>query len=315
MTLLRALHELSRLNKPVVLACGVFDGVHRGHQQVLNAAKAKAHALGALVVVVTFDPHPVRLLRPEQAPPLLCSSNHELLILERLGVDVVLVCPFDHARAAQPAGDFVEELVQSCFDLRAICVGEDWRFGKDRAGDVALLRAYGERFGFEAVGVPLLQLPGVVVSSTLIRQAVKDGDLARAREMLGRYYSVYGTVVHGDALARTLGFPTANIAVENEQLPPAGVYVVQAHWQGRVVPGVANLGRRPTVTLANQDLSLEVHLFDFDADLYGQTMEVDFLQHLRAEIAFPGLDALKAQIAQDCEVARRYFADLAGSGP
>jgi riboflavin kinase / FMN adenylyltransferase len=315
MIVLRALHELSHIRGPVVLACGVFDGVHLGHQAVLRAAKEKAAELNARAVVLTFDPHPAKVLRPESAPPRLCSAAHELLILQRFGMEAVVVCPFNQERADQPAEEFLDEITRHCTELRAICVGEDWRFGRDRRGDITTVKRCGEQLGFEAVPVPLLKLPGIVVSSTQIRQAIAAGDLGRARQMLGRNYSVYGMVIHGNALARTLGFPTANIAVENEQLPPAGVYAVTARWQDKLLPGVANLGHRPTITPHNQTLSLEVHLFDFDSDLYGEMMEIDFLHRLRDEQKFSGLDALKAQIATDTQQARDYFRLTSGSEP
>jgi riboflavin kinase/FMN adenylyltransferase len=306
MTVLHRLQDLDQFTEPVVLAFGVFDGVHLGHQAVLQSAAALAD--GGLVVVFTFHPHPARLLRPESAPKLLCSPQHELALLQRTGVDAVLRCPFDLALAQLEAEVFLEQIRHSCPLLKGMCVGEDWRFGKGRAGDVALLKSWGERYGITVRGVPQLAEGGEAVSSTRIRQAVSEGGLEAAARLLGRPYGVYGTVVAGRQLARTLGFPTANLAIENEQLPPAGVYVVQVRLPDQsLAPGVANLGRRPTVTPDEQELNLEVHLLDFSGDLYGQALEVEFLHRLRNEQTFPGLDALKAQIAADVEAARLWW--------
>ena len=305
MNLMRSIDDLSRLQQPVVLAFGMFDGVHRGHQAVLQRAQQAAADCGGVPLVFTFDPHPIRVLRPSSAPKLLCSTDHELLLLERAGLDAVLLCPFDAELAALSADDFIRKIHAACANLVAICVGEAWLFGKARSGNVEVLRRLGAEMGFSVHAVPSVTDGENTVSSTLVRQAVEAGDLALAERYLGRCYGVYGKVIHGDQLARTLGFPTANIAVENEQLPPAGVYAVRVRLDGRSLTGVANLGKRPTVTPANQDLSLEVHLFDFSEDLYGKAMEVDFVgPRLREEIPFPGLEALKAQIAKDCATAQ-----------
>jgi riboflavin kinase/FMN adenylyltransferase len=306
MTVLHRLQDLAQFTEPVVLAFGVFDGVHLGHQAVLKSAATLAD--GALVVVFTFHPHPARLLRPESAPKLLCSPPHELELLRRTGVNAVLRCPFDLALAQLEAEVFLEQIRQHCPTLKGMCVGEDWRFGKGRTGDVALLKDWGQRYGIVIHGVAQFAVGGEAVSSTRIRQAVSGGDLAEAARLLGRPYGVFGTVVAGRQLARTLGFPTANLAVENEQLPPAGVYVVQVRLADQsLVRGVANLGRRPTVTPDEQELNLEVHLLDFSADLYGHALEVEFLHRLRDEQTFPGLDALKAQIAADVEATQLWW--------
>ena len=307
MTVLHDIDELGSIAGPVVLAIGFFDGVHIGHQQVIAQALQRAAERSATMVLMTFDPHPLRVLRPEIAPKLLCSMEHQTRVLTSYGVGHMLLCKFDREFAEIGAETFVERLKAACA-LDSIFVGEAWRFGKGRRGDVALIRS----LGVDAFGVPSVMRGEKVVSSTLVRQAVERGDLAAAKDLLGRDYSVLGRVIEGRKLARTLGFPTANLDVQNEQLPPAGVYAVRASIDGSWCDAVANLGHRPTVEPDAQALSLEVHVFDTDFDLYGRVVEVRFIKHLRDEVKFAGLDELKAQIACDCVKAREVLA-LAGN--
>ncbi len=306
LTLLHTIAELASIEGPVVLAIGVFDGVHLGHQAVIRQAQARAARQGATLVLMTFDPHPMRVLRPGSAPKLLCATEHQVIILERLGLTHLLLCRFDEAFAQTAAEAFVHQLAASCRVLDSIFVGETWRFGARRGGDIHLLQNMGAELRFEAFGVSPVMGTDQVISSTLIRQAVERGDFAAARELLGRDYTVLGTVIEGRKLARQMGFPTANLDVHNEQLPPAGVYAVRALIGEAWHNGVANLGHRPTVAEADA-LSFEVHVFDFEADLYGQLVEVRFEKHLREERKFSGLDELKDQIALDCDEARRVL--------
>lgn len=303
MHVLRSIAGLSALSGPVSLAIGVFDGVHLGHQAVIGAALENAAHHGGEAVVVTFDPHPARVIRPEQSPRMLCSTAHKLAIIERLGVRQALVCAFDEAFSRIEARAFVGSLAAACQRLAFISVGFAWRFGHRGAGDIHLLADLGQELGFCVHGVPPVRVAGEVVSSTLIRDAVTAGDFDRASRFLGRGYTVAGTVMRGDQLGRQIGFPTANVDVHCEQLPPPGVYAVRALWDGRSHPAVANLGRRPTVS-QSADLTLEAHLLDFEGDLYGREMEIAFVQKLRDEVKFPGLDELKAQIARDTQAAR-----------
>jgi len=298
MTVLNNIAELGSINGPVVLAIGFFDGVHVGHQQVIAQALHRARERSATMVLMTFDPHPLRVLRPEIAPKLLCSTEHQMRVLTSYGVTHVLLCKFDREFAEIAAETFVERLKSAC-SLDSIFVGESWKFGKGRRGDVAMIRSV----GVDAFGVPSVMHEDKVVSSTLVRQAVERGDLPGAKALLGRDYTVLGRVIQDRQLARQLGFPTANLDVQNEQLPPVGVYVVEALLDDVWLPGVANLGRRPTV-VDEGALSLEVHLLDFARDIYGHLLEVRFLQHLRNEKKFNGLDELKAQIAIDVSMAR-----------
>lgn len=308
MHVLHSISELGQIQRPIVLAFGVFDGLHLGHQEVIRRAQAHARGIGAEMVLFTFSPHPVRVLRPELAPRLLCSLDHELLLLEKLGVETVLICPFDKDLAATPAGSFISQVAQRCQKLSAIFVGETWRFGKGREGDVLMLQLLGKQLGFEAFGIAPVEFNGQVVSSTAIRRAVEEGDLTTAHDLLGRPYSVLGTVVQGKQLGRTLGFPTANVDVQNEQLPPLGVYAVRAKLEHTWHPAVANLGLRPTLA-DSEHISLEVHLLDYQGNLYNKQLEVRFIRHLRSEKKFPHLEALRAQISQDCALAHAVLSE------
>ena len=305
LTLLHDIAELTKIERPVVLAIGVFDGVHRGHQAVIRQAQARAAQRDAVMVLMTFDPHPMSVLRPGAKPKLLCTTKHQALIVARYDVTHLLLAKFDDAFARTSAEDFVHSLAAIC-KLDAIFVGETWRFGAKRAGDITLLQKLGAALNFEAFGVKPVMSGDKVISSTLCRQAVESGDFATAKELLGRDYSVLGTVIEGRKLARQLGFPTANLDVHNEQLPPTGVYAVRALVGETWHHGVANLGHRPTVAEADA-LSFEVHLFEFNGDLYGQLVEIVFVEHLRAEQKFAGLDELKGQIAKDSAEAKRVL--------
>ena len=304
---IHAVPELARIPGPLFLAVGVFDGVHLGHQAVILRALAAAQRDGGTAVVVTFDPHPVRVLRPSHAPRLLTSTAHKLRLIRALGVMHQLVIHFDLNFAATPPEDFIRALAAAARPLREICVGFEWSFGKGRAGNLALLERLGAQLGFAEVGVPAVEIDGEIVSSTLIRRAVEAGDLGRAARLLGREFTILGTVVEGDRVGRTLGFPTANLSAHNEQYPPNGVYAVEARRGNQVVAGVANIGVRPTVKHAGGERLLEVHLFDFDQDIYGEDLEITFRKFLRPEQKFAGLDALRAQIARDVEAARAVF--------
>ena len=328
---LRSISELSEIGGPVVLAAGVFDGFHLGHRAVIERAIADARAVGGTPIVMTFDPHPAAILRPENAPPLLTSTRHKLRLLGEAGVQHALVLEFTREFAAKPPEIFIAELAAACSPLREICVGEDWAFGKERAGNLALLKSLGMKLGFDAIGIPAVAVDGRPVSSTVIRAAVEEGELDIAARLLGRDFGVFGKVIEGRRLGRTLGFPTANVRPESEQLPPNGVYAVRvavaAEGTRRAIPsheeelavsgekvspplaiggyfGIANVGVRPTVSGEGAQRLVEVHLFDFSGELYGCDLEVSFLRFVRAEQKFPNLDALRSQIASDVASVR-----------
>lgn len=305
MHVLRAIGELAELPGPLFLAIGVFDGVHLGHQAVISTSAQHAVEAGGTPVVVTFDPHPAKVLRPEKAPRLLTATQHKIALIRDLGVAHLLVVTFDREFANTPPEEFVHQLVRHSKPLREICVGHEWSFGKNRAGNLALLQKLGAEHHFNVVGIKPVGVNGTVVSSTAIRHAVETGDFARAAAMLGREYTILGTVKRGAQLGRQLGFPTANLSAHSEQFPPNGVYVCEARLGEEVFRGVANLGVRPTIDSEKPERLLELHLFDLDREIYGQDVEVRFTRYLRAEQKFESLDALKAQIARDVEAARR----------
>ncbi|MEQ1852930.1 MAG: bifunctional riboflavin kinase/FAD synthetase [Chthoniobacteraceae bacterium] len=305
---LHSITDLAELRGPMFLAIGVFDGVHLGHRAVLEHTLRAAASGEGTAVALTFDPHPATVLRPRQAPALLTSTRHKLRLIGLLGFQHALVVEFNARFAATEPGDFVKELAGAARPLRQICVGEGWAFGKGRAGNLDMLRSLADGLGFEVIGLPAVAVDGTAVSSTIIRAAVEAGDLLLAGRLLGREFSVLGTVIAGRKMGRTLGFPTANLRPESEQLPPNGVYAVRVAMNDTEVPGVANIGTRPTVTPDATERVLEVHLLDFTGDLYGTDLEVSFCQFLRAEKKFPDLEALRVQIAADIGHARKALA-------
>jgi riboflavin kinase/FMN adenylyltransferase len=312
MKVLHSIAELADVPGPVVLAIGVFDGLHLGHRSVLSRALREAERLGGTAVPLSFDPHPARVLRPEQPPLLLTATEHKLRLLAAMGFHNTLLLSFDAALRATSADAFVRSLASAARPLAAVCVGHQWSFGRGREGNLELLARLGAELHFEEIGVPEVEWKGEPVSSTRIRNAVASGDISLASQLLGRGYTVLGEVCHGRALGRTIGFPTANLTLFNEQLPPNGVYAVRGTLLGddpREAPfcGVANLGHRPTVDGGGTRPSLEVHLFDFAGDLYGRRLEVEFVSFLREEKRFGSLALLQDQIARDASHARELL--------
>jgi riboflavin kinase / FMN adenylyltransferase len=302
------LEDLPALEVPLHLALGVFDGVHVGHQAVIARAVNAATRDGGLAGLLTFDPHPIRVIAPQKAPSsLLETLEHKARVVADLGVQLFVPLHFDLEMAKMPASEFIAKLTAA--PVRTIAVGEDWRFGHHRSGDVTFLENEAARRGFRLEAVAPVMHDGDRISSTRIRQAIRDGNLQDAEDMLGRAYTVAGTVVEGRKLGRTIGFPTANLATGEAQLPPDGVWAVQVFLSGnRTLAGVANLGHRPTV---NGDARLlEVHLLDFLEDLYGESIEVRFQKHLRPEAKFHSIDALRAQIQRDAEEARQVLGPI-----
>ena len=305
MHILRSIPELAPIPGPVFLAIGVFDGVHLGHQAVISTAARHAAEAGGTAVVVTFDPHPAKILRPQESPRLLTATQHKIALIRALGVSHLLVLKFDRELASTSPEEFVRQLVAAAQPLREICVGQEWSFGKNRAGNLALLKELGARLNFNVIGVEPVTSNGTIVSSTEIRKAVEAGDFASAARMLGRDYTILGTVEEGKHLGKSLGFPTANLSAHSEQFPPNGVYAAEGLLAGEKVRGVVNLGVRPTVADGPPQRVLEFHLFDIDRDLYGEEIELRFLRYLRPEKKFENLAALREQIARDVVEARR----------
>jgi riboflavin kinase/FMN adenylyltransferase len=307
MKLLQSVEQLSSISGPIHLAIGVFDGVHLGHQSVITRAIAAAARTGGASVVLTFHPHPVRVLRPEKAPRLLTSTQHKTALIEQLGVSALLIQEFSLAFSRTPPRDFILQLLLHAKGLQTICVGEGWSFGANRSGSVDLLRELAASEGFTLDIVEPVIVDGDVVSSTRVREAVERGELEDAAKLLGRPFTVLGTVTKGNHLGRQLGFPTANLRAHNEQFPPNGVYAVRAWHKAKEYGGVVNIGIRPTLEQTKGERILEIHLFDFDQDIYGDEVEVGFLEYLRPEKKFDGLAQLREQIGRDAAVAREIY--------
>lgn len=285
----------------------MFDGVHLGHQHVIRQALIDARATGAKSVVATFDPHPLAVVRPDKAPRLLQPLAQRIRDIGRLGADAVLVLRFDAEFSRQTGEQFVRALASGFGSLRSFTVGQGFHFGHGRSGNVPLLRTLGRELGFTINAMAPIQIGPEAVSSTRVRTALREGRFAHVAELLGRPYSLSGNVISGDRVGRTLGFPTANIPVEGLELPPPGVYAARVRHAGAEYGGALNLGMRPTLGSPEPQLRFEVHLIDFDGDLYGAELEVEFVKQLRAERKFAGLDALKAQIARDVAAARQLL--------
>jgi len=307
MMLLHSVEQLSSVEGPIHLAIGVFDGVHLGHQSVINRASAAAAKAGGTSVVLTFHPHPVRVLRPEKAPRLLTSTQHKTLLIEKLGIGALLIQEFSLAFSRTPPRDFILQLLRYAKELRTICVGEGWSFGANRSGSVSLLRELAASEGFDLDTVEAVVIEGEAVSSTRVREAVEKGELDQAAKFLGRPFTVLGTVTKGNLLGRQLGFPTANLRTHNEQFPPNGVYAVKAWHEAKEYGGVVNIGVRPTLEQTKGERILEIHLFDFDRDIYGDEVEVSFLEYLRPEKKFQSLTQLREQIGRDASIARGIY--------
>jgi riboflavin kinase/FMN adenylyltransferase len=296
-----------------VLAIGTFDGVHRGHVRVVATLAREAGELDAVPVVLTFDPHPAQVLRGS-APAVLCDLDERLELLEQLGVDTTIVQNFTHAFADQSAEQFIDRLTRGR-DLAALVLTAESAFGRDREAGLPAVRRLASKFGYRVVEVDRLANRGQIVSSTVLRKAVADGRLSEARRLLGRRHAVTGTVVEGDRRGRDLGYPTANLRFDEDvALPPDGIYAVRVRWtdeRGVIQrkPGVASLGVRPTFGEGGARL-LEVNVFDFNGDLYGRRLRVEFVRRLRGEKRFASAQALIAQMDRDAARARRILESL-----
>lgn len=298
--------DLPRASRGCCVAWGMFDGVHLGHQHVIRAALADAATHQAPSVVFTFDPHPLAVVRPDRAPRLLQPLSQRLRAFADLGLHTGLVFPFTTEVARWSGETFIRWLVSEAGGLRSLSVGEGFQFGQARSGDVGLLRRLGQELGFGVHVAPPVAVGGEVVSSSRIRQCLREGKLELVTELLGRPYALSGVVERGDGLGRKWGVPTANLGIEGLELPPSGVY---AAWVCRMGhggdhPAVLNLGVRPTLGRPEGAQRFEVHLLDFEADLYGEELEVTFVEFLRPERRFESLDALRHQIHRDQEAAR-----------
>lgn len=306
MQLIRGLHNLSQVEPGCVLTIGNFDGVHRGHQALLTQLVAESRARGVPATVMLFEPHPQEYFAGDKAPARLQTLVEKLAKLERFGVERVLCLHFGAELAAMSAEAFIEDLLVHRLGVRYLVVGDDFRFGNKRRGDFAMLAEAGVRLGFEVVGTDSHCVADCRVSSTRIREALAEGDLALAEVMLGEPFAIAGRVAHGDKRGRTIGFPTANIALKRRVVPVSGVFAVEVQGaDARVRHGVANIGLRPTV--GGLKPRLEVFLFDFAGDLYGRRLNIVLREKVRDERKFENFEALKRQIELDAETARNYF--------
>jgi len=291
--------------RPVVASIGNYDGVHLGHQEILRLVVGDARRRGLPALLITFDPHPASVLAPERRPRLLQTRRQKLDRLQDTGLTDLLLLEFNEDMAALGGEQFVDGLLAPRLSLATIHVGENFRFGRGRAGDLTLLRQIGERLGFDVNGVPPVCLGETMISSSAIRAAIAEGDVEQAQRMLGRPFSVLGEVVRGDGRGHSLQCPTANLECDNELVPRPGVYVTETVALASRCPSLTNVGYRPTVGGAS--LSVETHLLDFDEDLYGERLEIRFLAHLRDEERFEGLSELADQLARDRAAAESYF--------
>lgn len=307
MELIRGLHNLRPRHRGCVATIGAFDGVHRGHQAVIGEVLTRARECGLPATVIVFEPLPREYFAPVQAPPRLMSFREKVPVLRELGVDRLLRIHFDRRFSVIRATDFIREVWVEGLGARHIVVGDDVHFGRGREGNIQLLREWGERFGFSVGSTSTVSLADERVSSTRLRALLMDGDFESAERLLGRPYSMAGKVVVGKRLGATIGVPTANLELRRLRAPLAGVYAVEVRGLGpEPLPGVANVGTRPTVADGTK-ANLEVHILDFGQNIYRRTIDVVFRKRLRDERRFDSLDALKTQIATDIAAARAFF--------
>jgi riboflavin kinase / FMN adenylyltransferase len=310
MKFIRGQHNLSVDHEGCVATIGNFDGIHRGHQRVIEQVNEKAHKLNLPSVLITFEPQPREFFTPDSVPARLTRLREKLDVLRTLSIDEVLCLRFCKALAELTAEQFVQEILVDGLNVRYLVVGDDFRFGKNRTGDYHFLQSAGKALGFDVSNTHSCIYNGSRISSTVIRESLRNGDLETAKIMLGRDYSMCGRVAHGDKRGRTIGFPTANIYLHRITSPVSGVYAVELHsddprLQAGSLFGVANVGQRPTVE--GTRTLLEVHLFDFNHDIYGARVQVKFIHKIREEQRFDSIEALKAQINVDAQQAKALF--------
>ncbi len=285
-----------------VITLGNFDGIHLGHQELIRKVIQRAKETRAQSIVVTFRPHPLKILAPEKCPPLISIYEEKIKLFEKLGVDVLVKIPFTIEFAKMSPEEFVKGVLCDTLGAKEIFVGFNYRFGRGREGNIATLRALGERLGFTVREVEQVSLDGEVISSTKIRSLLKDGEVEHAARLLGRTYAITGIVVKGDGRGKGLGFPTANIAPKHSIIPADGVYAVRLFVRDKFYDGIANIGMRPT--FGKHDLAIEVHVFDFNEDIYGEEISLYFIGKIREEKKFDGPGELIRQIRADIETAR-----------
>lgn len=305
----RIIHDLAELQSPLrkpVLTIGNFDGVHRGHLALFERVKIRARTIGGVSVVMTFQPHPIKIMKPEKAPLLITPTQQKLALIAQAAIHTILCLPFDATFAAISSENFVQDILVGKIGVKELVVGYDYTFGHNRTGDIELLRGMGKSLGFQVHVVQPVLMGKRVVSSTSIRELIRAGELAEAKKLLGRDYQICGTVVKGkNRGGRLLGFPTANLELVDELTPKEGVYAVKVVIDDRLYNGVTNIGHNPT--FGQGPLSIETHILDYSGDLLGQTIRVNFMHRLRAEKTYKGIEELARQIHLDIKVAREHL--------
>ncbi|NIQ02142.1 MAG: bifunctional riboflavin kinase/FAD synthetase [Nitrospinaceae bacterium] len=288
-----------------VMSIGNFDGVHMGHQIIFRRVAEIAHQNNGTGIVFTFEPHPLKILAPDKMPPLLTTFRKKMELIEQCGIDQVICADFNQQFADQQPRDFAKNILVDRIGVREIVVGYDYAFGRGREGTITYLKKMGEEFGFKVHVTDPVQIDGHRVSSSYVRELIEEGDVVRARQFLGRFYTIQGPVVHGYKTGRGIGFPTANIDTHTFQMPAIGVYAVLVRHGDRQYSGVVNIGFNPTF---NRDrLSVEVHIFDFDESIYGAEIEIAFVERIRGEIQFASAEELVAQIEKDIATAKNIL--------
>jgi len=298
-----------KIKKPTVATIGIFDGIHRGHKKILRVLKNIARETKAKSCVLTFHPHPSKILHPHRTPPMLISTKHKLNLLAQEGVDIAILINFTKDFADINPVRFVEEVLVKRMNVRGLLVGKNFLFGKDKSGTVKSLYRLGRRFGFKVHVIQPLKLDGKIISSTLIRRVIMSGELDRAKELLGRDVSILGTVTEGAKRGRILGFRTANLDLHHEAVPPSGVYIVKVKLENEEYRGILNIGFQPTFKKkkVRGERTTEVHIFNFNKSIYGKDIEVIFLKRIRSERRFKNKECLLLRIKKDVEIAKRYF--------
>lgn len=305
MILITDLKNIKKKFDNSILTLGNFDGLHLGHQELVRMIIQRAREMGALSMVVTFRPHPLKILAPEKCPPLISIYEEKIRLFERLGIDVLVKIPFTLEFSSMSPEDFVRDILCDTLGAREIFVGYNYRFGRGREGDIQKLRTLGEKYGFTVREIEQIAVDGEAISSSKIRTLLRDGDVEHAAKLLGRNYAITGIVVRGDGRGKGLGFPTANIASKHTIIPSDGVYAVRLVVRERVYDGIANIGMRPTFN--KKVLAIEVHVFNFSEDIYGEDISLYFLRKIREEKKFKGAEALVTQIKSDIEAAKEIL--------
>lgn len=309
MKLIEKLDDIDAPFKNAVITIGNFDGVHIGHQSLLHEVVQKAGEIDGTAIAITFEPHPIRVLKKKNHPPLITLYEQKVELIKKTNIDALICIPFDHAFASLSAREFVEDILVKKIGMKAIIIGKDYTFGKNREGDVSLLKTFAGEMGFDVIlndWILAAHSEHGRISSTAIRKLVTKGKVADAQKMLGRYYQVRGTVVKGrDRGGKLLGFPTANITLSDELVPKAGVYAVTVECSDEQFQGVANIGYSPTFD--DHQFTVEVHILDFKRDIYGKNIRVNFVQRIRGELKFSNINELSEQIRKDIKLAKEII--------